>query len=286
MPRAFDSTPSAPRVKMNSGEAAEVAFTVSNKLPRSIRTRAVVRADGETDGSWLHIPPDRAETELAADETKLITVKVQLPAKLKEGTYSFHIVVSSLAEPDEIYAESAPVPILVKQVVERHQFPWWIILAAGVVVIAGGAFGLAKALGHKKNVPVGSNCAADTDCSATQKCVEFRPGSKACLLKPEQPCTGDALCNAGFCRPKDHKCARDDGNCTAETAAQDCRPGAMVCTNNKCLLANGQQCTQPAQCSTGYCFTGICTNCPNCTIPPVWSTQPLPSYQRFQGVHW
>ena len=285
MPRAIDITPSAPKVKMNSGETAEVAFTVSNKLPRSIRTRAHVRPDGETDGGWLHIPPEKAEPELAADETRLITVKVELPAKLKDGTYPFHIVVSSLAEPDEIYAESAPVPIVVKHV--ERKFPWWIVLlAAGVVVIAGGAFGLVKVLGHRKNVPVGTNCAADSTCSADQKCVEFRPGTKACLLKPEQSCAGDALCSSGFCRP-DHTCARDDGACTAATAAQDCRPPALVCTaTNKCLLTAGQRCTQPTECATGFCIGNVCrVFCPFCGLPQV-GTQPLKSYQRFSGSHW
>jgi len=284
MPRAFDITPSAPKVKMNSGETAEVAFTVSNKLPRTIRTRAHVRPDGETDGGWLVIPPDKAEPELAVDETKLITVKVQLPAKLKDGTYPFHIVVSSLAEPDEIYAESAPVPIIVKHV--ERKFPWWIaILAAGVVVVAGGAFGLAKVMGKHKSVPVGTNCAADATCGTDQKCIEFRPGSKACLLKPEQACAGDALCSSGYCRA-DHKCARDDGACTAATVAQDCHPGMLVCAaSNKCLLANGQKCTQPTECAAGYCFGGACANCPLCGLPH-FGTEPLKSFQRFQGAHW
>src|SRR3954462_13876738 len=116
MPRAFDITPSAPKVKLNSGQKGEVSFTVSNKLPRSIRARALARPEGETDGAWLAIPPESTEAELGVNETRLITVKVNLPAALKDGTYTFHIVVSSLADPDEIYAESASVPIEVKHI--------------------------------------------------------------------------------------------------------------------------------------------------------------------------
>jgi hypothetical protein len=283
MPRAFDITPSAPKVKMNSGETAEIAFTVSNKLPRTIRTRAHVRPDGETDGSWLHIPPDGAEPELNVDETKLITVKVELPAKLKDGTYPFHIVVSSLAEPDEVYAESATVPIIVKHVEQR--FPWWIvILAAGVLVIGGGAFGLAKVMGGKKKVAVGTNCTANANCGDNQRCVEFRPGAKACLLEPEQACAGDALCSSGYCRAKDHKCSRDDGACTAATAALDCRPGVFVCANNKCLLTVGQRCTQPAECAVGFCIGGVCQPCVFCGQLPTLAKEPLKSYQLYRGV--
>lgn len=299
MPRAFDITPSAPKVKMNSGETAEVAFTVSNKLPRSIRTRAYARPDGDTDGGWLYIPPEKAEPELGTDETKLITVQVKLPAKLKDGTYPFHIVVSSLAEPDEIYAESAPVPIVVRHV-EIKPFPWWIVvLGVGVVVVAGGAFGLAKVLGKHKNVAVGTNCTADANCGADQKCVEFRPGAKSCLLKPEQKCTTDLQCASAYCRRDDHLCARDDGQCTAQTAAKDCRPGTFECVGNHCLLSTGQKCQDHPDCATDFCQGGVCTACTAvCTgwlrchrnqceiISFPFPTKPLEPMRRFQGTHW
>ncbi|HEY8208850.1 MAG TPA: hypothetical protein VIG99_15275 [Myxococcaceae bacterium] len=267
MPRAFDITPSAPRVKLNSGEAGEVSFTVSNKLPRTIRTRALARAEGETDGSWLAIPPDSAEVELGVNETKLFTVKVRLPASLKEGTYAFHIVVSSLAEPDEIYAESASVPILVKHV--ERPFPWWIVyLAGGVLVLALGTWGLVALLRSANSGPPGANCTSDMDCPNDQRCVQSQPGSKSCLLKPEEKCTGDIQCASAYCHRDDHLCSRDDGKCTAATAAKDCRPGTFTCVGDTCLLVVGQKCANPSECQTGVCFGGACQPCQAVCFPP------------------
>jgi hypothetical protein len=260
MPRAFDITPSAPRVKVHSGESGEISVTVSNKLERPIRARAVARPDGETQASWLSIP-EGAEGELGVDETKLITVKVKLPPSVKDGSYPFHVVISSLAEPDELYAETGLMHIEVKHT--ERKFPWWIVLlAGGLVVIGGGAFGLVKWLGSREKViPPGQNCTADSGCPGNQRCVEVRAGAKACLLKPGEACTGDLQCSSAYCRPDDQQCARDDGKCTAQTAAQDCRPGTFQCVNSRCLLVNGQRCLEHAECATDFCQGGQCTAC-------------------------
>lgn len=260
MPRAFDITPSAPKVKVNSGESGEISVTVSNKLERPIRARAVARPDGETQASWLSIP-EGAEGELGVDETKLLTVQVKLPANVKDGIYPFHVVISSLKEPDELYAETDLMQIVVKHT--ERKFPWWIVfLVAGVVVLGGGAFALVKLLGGREKVePPGKDCTAATTCPTNQRCVEVRVGSSSCLLKPGEACTGDLQCSSGFCRRDEHVCARDDGKCTAETAAQDCRPGTFQCLNGRCLLANGQRCLEHAECGTDFCQGGQCTPC-------------------------
>ncbi|HZN91791.1 MAG TPA: hypothetical protein VFB81_03780 [Myxococcales bacterium] len=295
MPRAFDITPSAPKVRVHSGQSGEIAFTVSNKLGRRIRARATPRPDGETQASWLSIP-EGAEPELAEDETKLITVQVKLPSSVKDGSYPFHVVVSSLAEPDELYAESDLMQILVTHT--ERKFPWWIVLlVGGALVIGGGAFGLVKLLGRDKVVPPGKNCVADSDCSGNQRCVEVRIGAKSCLLKPGEKCTGDIQCASAFCRRDENVCSRDDGKCTPETAAQDCRPVAFNCVSGRCLLGAGQRCLDHAECAGDFCQGGVCAPClvkcgpflrchRNQCVPFGLQLQPkvLLEHRRFEGI--
>ena len=296
MPRAFDITSSGPGLRLNGGESGEIAFTVSNKLARPIRARAVPQPDGETKASWLSISGG-AERDFGADETQLITVRVQLPKGVKEGSYDFHLVVSSLAEPDELYAVGGTVPIVVKQA--ERKFPWWIvILAGGLLVIGGGAFGLVKLLGDGgTGAPPGADCATNQSCPANQRCVEIRPGAKSCLLKPGETCTGDIQCASAYCRPDDRRCSRDDGLCTPATAEQDCRPGTFQCTGNRCLLAEGQRCQDHDECATNFCLGSRCARCTaQCVFPNVcfrnqcvlrvfpFVPKVLPELRRFEGI--
>lgn len=110
--------------------------------------------------------------------------------------------------------------------------------------------------------PPGANCAADTDCPRSQKCVDVRPGVKSCLLRQEQPCTGDLQCVSAWCTDK-KVCSRDDGRCAPETATQDCRPNVLECKNNLCVLLAGQVCSKDEQCTTGFC-DGTCKPSPPC----------------------
>lgn len=113
--------------------------------------------------------------------------------------------------------------------------------------------------------PPGARCLGDAECPPSQKCVEARPGVKACLLRQDRKCASDIECSSGFCTDA-RTCSRDDGRCTEPTKATDCRPGVSECRNNVCLLVQGQQCTQDTQCTTGFC-NGTCQPTPPC-VPP------------------
>lgn len=293
MPRAFDITPSTPKLRLKSGESGEIAFTVSNKTDGPVRAKAVARPESETEAISVSIPGGD-ERDFAKDETQLITVKVQAPASAKEGSYPIHMVVSALSNPDELYALSGTIPIEVTHV--EQKFPWWIVMLAGGVLLIGGLiFGLVKVLGDEGG-PLGSNCTADESCASDLRCVEVKPGVKSCLLKPGEECAGDLQCASAFCRPDNKECSRDDGKCTPETAAQDCRPGTFQCTNNRCLLVNGQRCQSDGECASNFC-AGSCIPCSVPCTPPftcfrnqcVLSGFPRQSgtvqeFRRFQGI--
>ena len=99
--------------------------------------------------------------------------------------------------------------------------------------------------------PPGVRCQADAGCPPSQKCIEARPGVKACLLRSERACINDIDCASGFCTDK-KTCSRDDGRCTQATKATDCRTGVTDCVNDVCVLVQGQTCTQNNQCVTGF----------------------------------
>jgi len=237
MPRAFDITPSTTtKVQVNSGKSREVAFTVSNKTDRPLRARAVPTPDGETEASWLSIPAGN-ESEFGRDETKLITVKVDVPPNAKGGTYPFHIVVSSLSEPDELYAVGMTVPVEVRHV--ERKFPWWIVLlVAGVLVIGGGALGLAKVLRHGPDKPQ-PGCTGEVECRALG--MEFNTDRQGLDyrdfdLTQSDPAPCQSSCNA-------------DGRCRAWTYV---RPGVQG-PQARCWLKH----TVPAGHSSQCCISGV-----------------------------
>src|SRR5512140_333186 len=120
------------------------------------------------------------------------------------------------------------------------------------------ATGPCGAGGKCEQQPPGANCGSDTDCPADQTCTDVRPGVKACLLKPGQPCTQSALCSM-WCIQTKHVCAPENGACTAVT---DCASGADVCAGGICKVAQGKPCSGGADCVTNFCQGGTCQPCP------------------------
>jgi hypothetical protein len=268
MPQAFDITTTTPSVKLSgSGEVAregELIFTVSNALRRTVRGRILVQAEGKADASWLTV--SEPEVDFASDGTQQVTVKVKVPPGAPEGTYSYHLLVSSVNNPDEEYTTGPTVSFAVGPP-GKKSFPWWIVLVAvGALVVIGGAVGLFLGLrGGTKATPPGANCTADADCPSDQRCVEVSAGSKSCLLRPNQPCQRDIDCSSFWCvGDKDKQvCSRDDGKCKDSS---ECRPPAFTCASGLCRSVDGQECNEDKDCASGFC-ENTCKPAPKC-VPP------------------
>jgi len=110
--------------------------------------------------------------------------------------------------------------------------------------------------------PPGANCAADTDCPSTQKCIQTRPGIKTCLLKGGQSCTEDWMC-ASWCIEAKHQCAPENGACKADT---DCPSTNFVCSSGTCKVVLGKPCQQHTDCQSNNCQDRSCARC--ITIDP------------------
>jgi len=141
MPRSFAITTSEPSLQLSPAGRGELTFTVSNTLGQPVRVRTVIEPEGKASGDWFTLVGD-AERELAPDGTQSYAVKISVPPGTPEGPHAFHLLVANVANPDEQFAIGPSVAIQVQRAapVTRKPFPWWIVaVAAGVLLITGGA---------------------------------------------------------------------------------------------------------------------------------------------------
>jgi hypothetical protein len=261
MPRAFDITAATETINLSASGQGELAFTVSNALRRPVRARATVMMAGQARREWATLSGGE-ERDFAPDGTQQFTVKLQVPPGTPPGSYTFHLLVTDVANPDEQYAEGPTVAFVVPEAAPpvKKPFPWWIVaLAAGVIIITGG---VAAILASRGGPELGSNCGPGDTCPERQKCTTLM-GTRACLLAPGERCTGDGQCSSLFCNAG--RCSRDDGQCESNS---DCRPPSQCHTNNLCLLPNGEECRENGVCMSGFCQNGQCQTAPKVCSPP------------------
>ena len=106
-------------MNLNASGQGELAFTVSNALGAAVRVRATVVMEGQQPPR-VGEHPGGEERTLAPDGTRQFTVKFQVPPGTPAGRYTFHLLVTNMANPDEQYAEG---PSLAFVVPERRR-PW------------------------------------------------------------------------------------------------------------------------------------------------------------------
>jgi hypothetical protein len=141
MPRSFAITTSEPSLQLSPAGRGELTFTVSNTLGRPVRVRTVIEPEGQAPREWFSLMGD-SERDLAPDGTQSYSVKLAVPPGTPEGQHAFHLLVADVANPDEQFAIGPSVAFQVQRPAPAapKKFPWWIVaVAAGVLLIAGGA---------------------------------------------------------------------------------------------------------------------------------------------------
>ena len=110
-----------------------------------------------------------------------------------------------------------------------------------------GHDGVCNGFGACRNYAVGTVCAAAT-CSANTATSARR-------------CTGPGVCGPGTTRPCGNFACGSGGTCAnACGSSADCMPG-FSCVQGACRKKNnGETCTAPADCASGFCQQGICCN--------------------------
>ncbi len=259
MPRAFDITPTSPSATPNMQGKAELSFSVSNKLGKQVRARAVPQPEGNTRREWLSIEQD-PERDLTHDGTTTFTVKVAIPAGTAEGTYAMHLLVSSVNNPDEDYAHGPAVTFTVAPTAKPSRpFPWWIVaLVTGALVIAGSAMALFIALSGKGPLDP-CEPTKQGDCGALV--CSPRGGGHVCLIEQVGgACKEDAHCLTARCAAG--KCAYPAPGADCGSSTSSC-PANQKCTTlqggaKSCLLKPAESCDSNLSCSALWCRAGTC----------------------------
>jgi hypothetical protein len=256
MPRAFDITAATESANLSASGQGEIAFTVSNALRAPVRARATVMVEGQAQREWTSIAGE-AERDFTPDGTQQFIVKIQTPPGTPPGRYTFYLLVSNVANPDEQYADGPTVSFVVPEPapVVKKAFPWWIVaLVAGVLVIGGG---VAAIIGGRSGPDLGEPC-KEGKCGKGLGCSGAEAGM--CLGEDGfKGCKENAQCLSGRCA--EGRCAEAElgRNCGAGDtcpARQKCIP---LLGTRTCLLAPEQSCTGDGQCSSLFCKDGKCT---------------------------
>jgi hypothetical protein len=279
MPRAFDITTTTESVNLSATGQGELAFTASNALHAAVRVRATVVMDGQARPEWARISGE-AERDLAPDGTQQFTVKFQTPAGTAPGRYTFHLLVTNVANPDEQYAAGPTVAFVVPEAPAPHPkpFPWWLVaLAVGVLLIVGVVVFILVGRGGPG---LGEECKG-TDCGKNLACSGSSGG--VCLGEDGfKGCKENKDCLSLQCT---------DGKCAATELGRNCGPGDTCPTRQKCTTVEGariclkapdEACSGDGQCTSLYCKDGQCTrddgkceNANDCRPPSVCSNNKL-----------
>ena len=115
-----------------------------------------------------------------------------------------------------------------------------------------------------------ATCGTDGFCDGAGACRLYASGTvcvaascSGTTLSPAEKCNGSGTCVASTpqnCAPFLCAAGPTGPACTTScTTAAGCAPGS-TCTNGKCvgLLGDGQACTTPTVCLSGFCADGVC----------------------------
>ena len=278
MPRAFDITAATESANLSASGQGEIAFTVSNALRAPVRARATVMVAGQAKSEWATIAGD-AERDFTPDGTQQFIVKIQTPPGTPPGRYTFHLLVSNVANPDEQYADGPTVSFVVPEVapVVKKPFPWWIVALVGGVLVIGG--GVTAILAGRGGPDLGDPC-EEGKCGKGLSCSAAAPAAGVCLGEDGfKGCKENKQCLSARCV---------DGKCEEAELGRNCGPGDTCPARQKCatllgaktcLLAPDAACTGDGQCTSLFCQNskcsrddGKCDNNNECRQPSVCHT--------------
>lgn len=254
---AFDIVPTTTSAKLDASGKGQLEFTVTNALKRDVRVRVRVIPEGQSRAEWLKL--DATEKDLKADGTAKFAVAVAAPREAAAGDYAFHIVVASVAKPDDEFANGPSVSFSVSQPPPdgKKPFPWWIPVVAGAVLLVGG--GVTWFLLRDGGKP-GDPCDDKGRCPGEMACVS-QGGAKVCLVEVGKECKAAKDCRTGVC---------ENGKCAPVPVGTPCGPGKAACAPNQkcvpvgagayCLVAPKQPCSRDLECSSQWCDTRVTPN--------------------------
>ncbi len=135
MNRIFAITAASERVSIGGDGRGEITFTVTNSSKRPLRGQLRVRPIGSTKSEWLSLAGE-TERAFSPNATQQVVVKVSTPPGAPAGKYQFRLDAISVINPDDDFTEGPTIDLEVKATeAPKKAFPWWIIAAAGAVIL-------------------------------------------------------------------------------------------------------------------------------------------------------
>ena len=215
MGRPFQITAASETVRLNSNGQGELVFTVSNASGGQLRGRGKLVHQDPASQAWVSLSAEQ-EQDFAAGATKQFPVKVKVPSPSKAGKYTFRLVVVSVQNPDEDYAEGPTVQFEVKQqAVPKKPFPWLILAVVGAALLIIVAVVLYLVLRNKPAKESTSGQPSQESASGQPAQASPSPPSAGQPGSPPPPQKnplpyGPDTCKAGFVWrqivPNDHVC--------------------------------------------------------------------------------
>jgi hypothetical protein len=258
-------------------------FKVSNNLGRPVEARLSVRptdpAGKPNDAILPWFDPRELEKTLVPGETDVVEVAVRAPMTAAAGGYAFHLLVATVASPDEEYTDGPTVSFSVAPV---PPVPWWrrhwqILVIAATVLLVGGV--VAAVLLRHGDPCEGVVCTASGSCReagacdpATGKCNGSpKPSTTAC--DDGEACTfGDHCDGAGGCVGTAITCSNDPPPCGAARSCNGTARCAVALPSASTSCDDGKDCTFGDHCDGAGGCVGTTITCSN-DPPPCGATR-------------
>jgi hypothetical protein len=141
MASPFAITAASTTIQLSDARQGEAVFTVSNTSGQPLEGRATITPNDPATAGWFQMVGD-VERAFEPDETHQYNVQITVPPDTAPGSYSFHLDIVGVENPDDQYSRGPTVQVQVPAAAKEPAaapFPWWIVaVVVGVLLVGGG----------------------------------------------------------------------------------------------------------------------------------------------------
>jgi beta-lactam-binding protein with PASTA domain len=133
-PLTFSVTAAGGNVKLDDSGEAKAAFTVTNSGTQAVTGELLAKPREPAKAEWFSIVGESIR-DFTPNGAEGVVVKVDVPHGSPPGSYAFRLDAVNENDPDEDYTEGPFVAFDVAGSPPKKTFPWWILIAAGAIML-------------------------------------------------------------------------------------------------------------------------------------------------------